>query len=208
MMANSIRPKRAGSRPRGGLAGGSPASGRFVLRLDTRLHDVLRRDALAAGVSLNEWCSRTLAAPGAGGLDASGVVLAIRAWLGDDLEGVVLYGSFARGGHAAGSDIDLLAAVRPERPITRGLYREWDERAAACSGRTIDLHLVHLQAAGNRVSGSWAEAAVCGIVLYDRSLVVSRRLIGIRERIAAGRLVRRMAQGQPYWIDEDADAES
>jgi hypothetical protein len=57
------------------------------------------------------------------------------------------------------------------------------------------------------VSGSWAEAAVCGIVLYDRSLAVSRRLIAIRERIAAGRLVRRMSQGQPYWIDEDADAQ-
>jgi len=207
-MSGSITPKVSGSGPGRGLAGGSPASGRFVLRLETQLHDVLRRDASAAGVSLNEWCIRTLAAPGAGGLDATGVVLAIRAWLGDDLEGVVLYGSFARGDHTTGSDIDLLAAVRPERPITRGLYREWDELAAAWSGRAIDLHLVHLSAAGDRVSGSWAEAAVCGIVLYDRSLAVSRRLIGIRERIAAGRLIRRMAQGQPYWIDEDADAES
>jgi len=206
-MANSIRSGRAGARTGRRRAGGAAASGRFVLRLDARLHDVLRRDALAAGVSLNEWCSRTLAAPGAGGLDASGAVLAIRAWLGSDLEGVVLYGSFARGDHAAGSDIDLLAAVRPERPITRGLYREWDEQAAAWSGRGIDLHLVHPPAAADSVSGSWAEAAVCGIVLYDRSLAVSRRLIGIRERIAAGRLVRRMAQGQPYWIDEDADAQ-
>jgi hypothetical protein len=58
------------------------------------------------------------------------------------------------------------------------------------------------------VSGSWAEAAVCGIVLYDRNLALSRRLIGIRERIAAGGLVRRMAQGQPYWIDEGFDAQS
>lgn len=205
-MARSITPRRTGA-PRRLRAATAPASGRFVLRLDTRLHSALRRDALAAGVSLNDWCSRTLAAPGSGGLDDAGVVLAIRSWLGDDLQGVVLHGSFARGEHATGSDIDLLAVVGPERPITRGLYREWEGRAAAWNGRAIDLHVVHLPAAGDHVSGSWAEAAVCGIVLYDRSLAVSRRLIGIRERIAAGRLVRRMAQGQPYWIDEDADAQ-
>jgi len=206
-MPRSITSRRSGLATRSARRAGAPPSGRFVLRLDTRLHDVLRRDALAAGVSLNDWCGRTLAAPGAGGLDDSGVVLAIRAWLGDDLEGVLLYGSFARGEHTTGSDIDLLAVVGPERPITRGLYREWEGRAAAWNGRAIDLHVVHLPTAGARVSGSWAEAAVCGIVLYDRSLAVSRRLIAIRERIAAGRLVRRMSQGQPYWIDEDADAQ-
>ena len=197
----SVRSAR--SRP----AGRSPASGRFVLRLDAALHDLLRRDARAAGVSLNDWCGRTLAAPNVGGFDASGVVLAIRAWLGDDLEGVVLHGLFARGELAAGSDIDLLAVVRPGRPITRALYREWEERASAWAGREIDLHVVQLPGANDRVSGSWAEAAVCGIVLYDRNLAVARTLIGIRERIASGRLVRRMAQGQPYWIDEDADAQ-
>jgi hypothetical protein len=73
-------------------------------------------------------------------------------------------------------------------------------------GREVDLHFVHLPEAGDPVSGSWAEAAVCGIVLSDRDLVVSRRLNAIRGRIAAGELVRRMAQGQPYWIHEAGDA--
>lgn len=36
------------------------ASGKFVLRLDPRLHAALRDDAQAAGVSLNDWCGRTL----------------------------------------------------------------------------------------------------------------------------------------------------
>jgi hypothetical protein len=58
------------------------------------------------------------------------------------------------------------------------------------------------------VSGTWAEAAVCGIPLSDRDLVVSRRLIEIRTRIARGDLVRRMSQGQPYWVREGRDAES
>jgi hypothetical protein len=66
---------------------------------------------------------------------------------------------------------------------------------------------VPLPAPDHRVSATWAEAAVCGIVLYDRGLAVSRRLIRIRERIAAGLLLRGQAQGQPYWIDEGADAQ-
>ena len=149
-----------------------------------------------------------LAAPGAGGVAASEVVLSIRSWLGDDLEGIVLHGSFARDDLSTTSDVDLLAVVRPGRPITRALYREWEDKARPWDGREVDLHFVHLPTADDRVSGSWAEAAVCGIVLYDRNLALSRRLIGIRERIAAGRLVRRMAQGQPYWIDEGFDAQS
>ena len=185
------------------------ASGKFVLRLDARLHGLLRDDALTAGTSLNDWCGRMLAAPGAGGVDAaSGAVLAIRSRLGNDLEGVIVYGSFARGELSTGSDVDLLVVLRQGVAITRSLYREWEEAVPDWNGREIDLHFVHLPTAADRVSGSWAEAAVCGIVLYDRALEVSRRLIGIRERIAAGGLVRRMSQGQPYWIHEAVDAQS
>ena len=205
-MGSSIKRRGPVGRP-ARAPGRSPASGTFVLRLDPRLHGLLRRDARAAGLSLNDWCGRTLAAPGAGGFECAGVVLALRARLGDDLVGVVVYGSFARGELRAGSDVDLLVVLRADKPITRAVYREWDTAAADSTGREVDLHFVHLPPPEDRVSGSWAEAAVCGIVLYDRDLAVSRRLIGIRERIAAGRLVRRLAQGQPYWIDENSDAQ-
>jgi len=163
---------------------------------------------LTAGLSLNDLCGRTLAAPGAGGLEAaSGVVLTIRSRLGSDLEGVILYGSFARGELTTGSDVDLLVVLRAGTPITRSLYRDWEETLPAWNGREIDLHFVHLPAPEDRVSGSWAEAAVCGIVLYEKELTVSRRLIRIRAHIAAGGLLRRMSQGQPYWIHEAPDAQ-
>jgi len=185
------------------------ASGTFVLRLDPRMHAVLRGDAAAAGTSLNDWCGRVLAAPGGGGLEpAAHVVLALRARLGDDLVGVVAYGSFTRDELAAGSDVDLLVVLAPRVPITRALYRELDGVAPAWEGREVDLHFVHLPKPDAAVSGTWAEAAVGGIVLHDRDLTVSRRLIDIRGRIAAGELVRRMAQGQPYWIHEGRDAKS
>lgn len=178
-----------------------------MLRLDPQLHGLLREDARAAGISLNDWCSQTLAAPGAGGFsEASGVVQVIRCRLGRELVGVVVYGSFTRGELAAGSDVDLLVVLAKEVPITRSLYRDWEDALPDWGGRTIDLHFVHLPKPADRVSGTWAEAAVCGIVLHDKNLAVSRRLIGIRECIATGGLVRRMSQGQPYWIHEAVDA--
>jgi len=196
-------------RPRARNGSSSAASGTFVLRLDPRLHSVLRHEAVAAGTSLNEWCSRSLAAPGAAGLSAAAeVVVMIRAGLGADLLGVVAYGSFARGELAAGSDVDLLVVLSEGVKITRSLYRQWDGVVPAWEGREIDLHFVHLPDGDDPVSGTWAEAGVCGIVLYDHDLLVSRRLIDIRSRIAGGELTRRMAQGQPYWIHEERDAKS
>ena len=204
-MKSSTKP----GRPRAKNASSSAASGTFVLRLDPRLHSVLRHEAVAAGTSLNEWCSRSLAAPGAAGLSAAAeVVVMIRAGLGADLLGVVAYGSFARGELAAGSDVDLLVVLSEGVKITRSLYRQWDGVVPAWEGREIDLHFVHLPDRDNPVSGTWAEAGVCGIVLYDHDLLVSRRLIDIRSRIAGGELTRRMAQGQPYWIHEERDAKS
>jgi hypothetical protein len=52
-----------------------------------------------------------------------------------------------------------------------------------------------------RLSGLWAEAAVDGVVLYDRDLSVSRRLVEVRNRIVAGEIVRRRVHGQPYWVE-------
>jgi predicted nucleotidyltransferase len=197
----SGRPSGRGVRP--------PVSGRFLLRLDPRLHRLLRMSAAAAGISLNEWCGRSLAAPGGGGSAAAAdVMLAIREWLGDRLLGVVVYGSFARGEAAAGSDVDLLVVVADDMPITRTLYRDWDAAVPTWDGREVDIHLVHLPAVDAPLSGTWAEAAVCGIMLFDRDHVVSRRLVDIRMRIAAGESVRRLAQGQPYWVHAVRDAES
>ena len=204
-----MKSSTAQGRPRTKHGSSSAASGTFVLRLDPRLHAVLRHEAVAAGTSLNEWCSRSLAAPGAAGLSAAAeVVVMIRAGLGADLLGVVAYGSFARGELAAGSDVDLLVVLSEGVKITRSLYRQWDGVVPAWEGREIDLHFVHLPDRDNPVSGTWAEAGVCGIVLYDHDLLVSRRLIDIRSRIAGGELTRRMAQGQPYWIHEKRDAKS
>ncbi|MFM8635108.1 MAG: nucleotidyltransferase domain-containing protein [Planctomycetia bacterium] len=204
-MKTSITRSRPGSR----AVGRPGASGTFVLRLDPQLHGCLRREAEAAGTSLNDWCSRMLAAPGGHGIDEAGrVVLPIRSRLGSDLIGVIVHGSFARGELTAGSDVDLLVVIDTRLTITRSLYREWEGAVPSWGDREVDVHFVHLPEPGAAVSGMWAEAAVCGIVLHDHDLIVSRRLAEIRGRIAGGEVVRRMAQGQPYWVHEKHDAKS
>ena len=45
-----------------------------------------------------------------------------------------------------------------------------------------------------------AVGALPGVVLFESGLRVSAVFARVRRDIAAGRLVRRMAHGQPYWV--------
>lgn len=140
---------------------------------------------------------------------ATEVVERASAVLGRDLVGVVGYGSWARGEASDLSDVDVLLVVGADRAITRELYRLWDvepvlwhdREAAEAQTRRVEPHFVHLPPAGEVPSGTWAEAALDGIVLFDPDLVVSRRLVEIRGSIVDGDVVRREVHGQPYWAE-------
>jgi hypothetical protein len=186
------RPRRAG------------ASGRFVLRLDPGLHAALRRAARDAGVSLNDYCVRKLAAPSGNPTafaDATAVVERAAALLGEDLVAVLAYGSWARGEALSTSDVDVLVIVEPTARITRELYRRWDATPLTWDGRPVEPHFVRLREPGDPATGLWAEAAVDGIVLFERGTAVSARLAQLRRDVASGRLVRRLVHGQPYWSE-------
>ncbi len=177
-------------------------SGRFVLRIDPKLHASLRRAAKKAGTSLNELCSRRLALPSSPLPD--GVLDAIRRaddLLGNDALGVVAFGSWARDEMVEGSDIDLLIVGGPAVKIDRSLYRGWDRSPLTWSGHRIEPHFVHLPGKGRRITGLWAEVVLDGVVLFDRNLSVSRRMAEIRHRIASGELTRRWKSGHPYWVE-------
>jgi len=180
-----------------------PPSGRFLLRVSPGLHGALRRAADEAGLSLNDYCARKLATPG-GAVGGPGTDVIARAaeLFGEDLLGVLVFGSWARGNTAEESDVDLLVVVRPDVAIVRGLYRAWDEAAPALrwDGRRLEVHFVHPPEAGEAPTSLWAEAALDGLVLRDRGFELSRRLIDIRRRIATGTVRRRRAHGQPYWV--------
>lgn len=177
-------------------------SGRFVLRLQPGLHGALHGAAEATGLSLNEYCARKLASPGPP-LDDADAVAAVKAAArigGDRLVGVVAFGSWARREQGPDSDVDLLVVLDDRLAVTRDLYRRWDTETPRWGGHPVEPHFVHLPPPERPASALWAEAAIDGIVLFERSLRVSRRLAAVRAEIAAGRLQRRQAHGQPYWV--------
>lgn len=177
-------------------------SGRFLLRVSPGLHGLLRRAADEAGLSLNDYCARKLAAPGAVEGPGTDVIARAAEQFGDDLLGVLVFGSWARGNTVDESDIDLLVVVHPGIAIVRDLYRAWDEAAPALrwDGRRLEVHFVHPPEPVETPTSLWAEAALDGLVLFDRGFELSRRLIDLRRRIASGVVLRRRAHGQPYWV--------
>ena len=178
-------------------------SGRFVLRIDPHVHAALRAAAEAAGMSLNEYCARTLAATSTnlGTSSAADAVERAAEMFGASLVGVALFGSWARDEMSATSDVDLLVVLNDTAPITRELYRRWDEDPLRWEGRPLEPHFVNIGGAARRPAGLWAEVAVDGVVLFESGFQLSKRLARLRRDIAAGRLVRRVASGQPYWVE-------
>jgi predicted nucleotidyltransferase len=178
------------------------ATGQLLLRIAPGLHAALREAARESGLSLNEYCARKLAAP-VGALtsvaEGTDAVRRAAALCGPNLVAVVAFGSWARGELMDGSDVDVLIVVEERVPLTRDLYRQWDAEPVRWHGRPVDAHFVHLPAAEARVAGVWGEAALDGVVLFERGLRVSARLAAVRRDIAAGHIVRRIAHGQPYW---------
>lgn len=176
-------------------------SGRFLLRLPPPVHAMLEAAAHDAGLSLNEYCVRRLAVGGSGAVvddAAAEVVTRAAAVAGDALVAVVLHGSQARDEATPASDVDALVVVESRLALRRSLYRAWDAQPAPGDDRRVDAHFVH-PPGNDALSGLWAEAAIEGIVLFERGRRVSIHLARVRRAMADGRLVRRVVHGQPYW---------
>ena len=179
-------------------------SGRLLVRLPPALHRLVQTVARAAGLSVNEYCMRMLAAPGPT-LALNGpwldVLTRAHGLFGAKLAGLVAHGSWARGEISAASDIDVLIVVARSTPLVRATYRSWDETPLSWDGRSVDAHVVHLPDSGTTLSALWYEAAIEGAVLFERNGALSAQLLRARQAIAGGAVVRRVVQGQPYWTE-------
>ena len=134
---------------------------------------------------------------------AAAVVDRAGAVLGDSLVGVVAFGSWARGEESSTSDLDVLLIAGEGVPVSRALYRRWDAGPGlSWNGHEVTPHFVRLPSEEAPVSGLWAEVARDGLILFERDLVVSRRLASVRRRIARGELSLRRAGGRRYWVHE------
>lgn len=189
---------------------GQPKSGRFVLRMPSALHTALDDAARANGLSLNTYCVRHLATAGlgiVGDKDVTSLVGRAHAVVGSALSGIVLHGSWIRGEATPSSDVDALIVVDSGVMLNRALYRAWDAAPIVTwRGHRLDPHFVHLLEDGE-FSGLWAEIALDGMVLLDRDWKLSSHLARVRRAVAAGRVVRRVVHGQPYWKEAARDAE-
>lgn len=175
---------------------------RVLLRLPQELHASLVKSAAAAGISFNALCVKRLAEPARpddGSAARTSVVARATAEFGDRLLGIVALGSWVRNEAAAGSDIDVLVILDSAIPLTRDVYRTWDRSPLAVEGRVVDAHFAHLPAKGSASGAVWCEAAVDGVLWYDRDGRLSARLAEVRRAIADGRVARAFVHGQPYW---------
>jgi hypothetical protein len=175
-------------------------SGRFLLRLPRPLHARLAESARAQGVSLNEYCVRSLAtAEAAAAGPFAAVVSEAIVQLGPALVGIVVFGSFARGEAGVDSDVDVLIVVSEAVAVDRSLYAPWDRLELRIAGHPVEPHYAQLRAPGEALSGFWAEVALDGMAVYDPTLELTRELGRIRRAILSGALVRRSAAGHSWW---------
>ncbi|HSF18974.1 MAG TPA: nucleotidyltransferase domain-containing protein [Vicinamibacteria bacterium] len=180
------------------------ASGRFVLRIRPGVHAALREAAADAGISLNDYCAGRLVLPigsPSAYAGAASVVERAATLFGERLLGVAAFGSWARGELSEASDVDVLVVVENEVALTRTLYRTWDETPIHWGSQIVEPHFVHLPPSEATVSGLWCEVAVDGVVLFERGMRLSARLVRVRHDIVAGRIVRKLVHGQPYWAE-------
>jgi predicted nucleotidyltransferase len=174
-------------------------SGRFVLRLPPPLHAQLAASARANGISLNEYCARSLARAEVEVGEFGAVVAEAISQLGPELVAVAVFGSYARGTFGADSDVDMLLVVSDSVRVDRSLYAPWDELELRIEGHRVEPHYVRMRAPGDALSGFWAEVALDGMPVYDPSLDLTRELVRIRRAILSGVLVRRSAGGRSWW---------
>lgn len=187
-------------------------SGKFVIRVGSALHARLAAEASDLGLSLNEHCVRRLEGEQPEsrfarlGLDRRFVESVMSAFPTKPLA-IALFGSFARDEQTERSDIDLLVVFDSDVPIERALYRFFDDRIDISGFAHLpNPHLVSLPKDVSACGGIWLEVAQEGIVLYEDGVRVSSFLREIRGAIAAGRFVRRVAHGHPYWAREGGGA--
>ena len=191
-------------------------SGKFVSRLAPGLHAALRRAASGRGLSLNRYCVELLKQglqdlQTASDVDErvgsrivpAAVLNQVRKTYSQALEGIILFGSAARDRLWESSDIDLLIVLRQDRAIEREIYRVWDDKVAGqfqLLSHKIAPQFVALPSEVAQAGGIWLEAALEGVVLVDPELRLSRLLRLLRQEVLAGRAVRKLAHGQPYWV--------
>lgn len=180
-------------------------SGKFVLRLPPHLHQLLSTEANKHSQSLNTYCQHILESRFQKETES---LSPIKGWdtlykdisthFGNELEGIILFGSQVTGKATESSDTDLFIVLSPSVKITRQLYTWWDDDVLADT--TISPHFVSYPDSNAPIGGLWCEVALSGKILYQKSNHMSIVLKKINTLVQNGAVRRYWANGHPYWI--------
>jgi hypothetical protein len=179
---------------------------KILVRLPAALHAELKRRAEVTGRTLNQVCVDALSQPAA---QATPWQPILDSRLGSHLDGIVLFGSRARGDARASSDTDLLLVLSAGVALTRDLYVAWDKLAAVHPGvlpRQVSPHFSCWPQTPAAAGSLWLEVALDGVVLWERDFAVSRFLASVRRYLLAGGASRKTTYGVPYWVREHAES--
>jgi hypothetical protein len=128
-----------------------------------------------------------------------------------NLEGIVLFGSKARGDAWDSSDTDLLLCLARGAELNRTLYSRWDEIVDRSGGEipeSVSPHFAILPESAELAGSLWFEVATDGIVLWDRRMAVSKFLGAVRRYLLEGHVARKTTYGVPYWVRTDAESKA
>ena len=130
---------------------------------------------------------------------------------GEELLGVILFGSAVRSEEREDSDIDLLLVLQSGASLSRKYYEEWNQLVDQRRNkgqiqppwpplRKISPHFVQLPKDPLSIGGLWYEVSIEGIILWQQGNEVQNILRNIRHLISEGKLQRKYSHGHPYWI--------
>ncbi len=138
-------------------------------------------------------------------LKLSSIVNKAKNLFGDNLLGVVVFGSYARSEATESSDIDILVVVSSSIKIDRNLYRKWQQKEESSdlenfNGLELSVNFSNLPERSFTCSGLWLEISLDGIVVWDPNFILNKFLISVRKHIALGEVSYRETHGQRYWV--------
>ncbi|MBI4373525.1 MAG: nucleotidyltransferase domain-containing protein [Deltaproteobacteria bacterium] len=187
-------------------------SGKFVLRIEPKFHRLLSQESERRKTSLNTLCIDLLKRGFKKGDTEDErfgflkpIIRQVEDHFGSELEGILIFGSQVTGQATESSDLDLLIVLKSSLPLTRSLYRWWDEKVSLSGTIVVNPQFAHIPLSMEEAGSLWLEVATASQMIWERDLVVTDFLELLREFIASDRVRRNWSQGQPYWVRQDEE---
>lgn len=183
-------------------------SGKFVIRMPPKLHQTLSQKAVKENKSLNKICTDLLKSA----LDTSSsqlvdwknkfepTIKGLQKKFGDDLLGILLFGSQVSGQATSSSDWDFLIVLQESIPLQRMLYRWWDNQKEFVLQEKVNPQFVHLPLSPQKAGGLWFEVSLAYDILWEKSQKISQWMERLKKEIASDKIRRYWSNGHPFWV--------